>query len=246
MRALSHLIRVEAKLFLREPATLVFTIGLPIGLLLIFGLGFKGDPAPVGTGQQDQPTYLPALSLMISVGMLGFFGVPSVLGAYREKGVLRRLSTTPVHPGMLLAAQLVVQLGTALLAVVALLVVGRYAVGLPLPQNPGGFVVSVSLGLASLFAIGLVVAALSPTARIAGSVGPLLFFPMLFLAGTWLPRDRMPSALATVGEYSPLGALIDTVGAAWGGAAPDPVQLAVMAGLTVVLGTVAARMFRWE
>jgi len=246
MRALSNLIRVEAKLFLREPATLLFTVLLPIGLLLIFGLGFRDDPAPTGTGQRDQPTYLPALSLMISVGMLGFFGVPSVLGTYREKGILRRLSTTPVHPGMLLAAQLVVQLATALLAVVALLVVGRFVVGLPLPQNPGGFLLSVLLGLSSLFAIGLVVAALSPTARIAGSVGPLLFFPMLFLAGTWLPRDRMPAALATVGEYSPLGALIDTVGAAWGGGTPQLAQLAVMAGLTAVLGTVAARLFRWE
>jgi ABC-2 type transport system permease protein len=246
MRTLWSLIRVETKLFLREPATLLFTVLLPLGLMLVFGLGFSGDPAPTGSGQRDQPTFLPALSLMIAVGMLGFFGVPSVLGTYREKGILRRLSTTPVHPAQLLVAQLVVQLATALLAVVALVTVGHWVVGLPLPQNVGGFVLAVVLGLSSLFALGLVVAALSPTARIAGSVGPLLFFPMLFLAGTWLPRDRMPHLLATIGQYSPLGTLVDTVGAAWAGASPQPGQLAVMAGLAVVLGTLAARLFRWE
>jgi ABC-2 type transport system permease protein len=246
MRSLANLIRVEAKLFLREPATLLFTVLLPLGLMLVFGLGFRSDPAPVGTGQQQQPTFLPALSLMIAVGMLGFFGLPSVLGAYREKGILRRLSTTPVHPAQLLVAQLVVQLATALVAVMALIVVGHYVVGLPFPQNVGGFVLAVVLGLSSLFALGLVVAALSPTARIAGSVGPLLFFPLLFLAGTWLPRDKMPHLLATIGEYSPLGALVDTVGAAWAGAAPHAGQLAMMAGLAVVLGTLAARLFRWE
>ena len=246
MKSLPKLIQVEAKLFLREPATLLFTLLLPLGLMLVFGLGFRDDPAPAGPGQQQQPTFLPALSLMIAVGMLGFFGLPSVLGAYREKGILRRLSTTPVHPAQLLIAQLVVQLATALVAVLALVVVGHYVVGLPFPQNVGGFLLAVVLGLSSLFALGLVVAALSPTARIAGSVGPLLFFPLLFLAGTWLPRDKMPHLLATIGEYSPLGALVDTVAAAWGGAAPHADQLAVMAGLAVVLGTLAARLFRWE
>lgn len=139
-----------------------------------------------------------------------------------------------------------VQLGLALVTTAVLIVVGHFVVGMPLPANWPGFMLAVVLGLASLFAVGLVVAALSPTGRIAGSVGPLLFFPMLFLAGTWLPRDRMPDWLAAIGAYSPLGALIDTVGAAWAGAPPAPAQLAAMAALAALLGIVAARAFRWE
>lgn len=243
---LLEMIRMETKLFLREPAMLAFSVLLPIGLMLVFGLGFRGDPAPVGSGQHDAPTFLPALSLMISVGMLGFFALPSTLGSYREKGILRRLSTTPVPPTALLVAQLIVQLAVALVGVVALVLVGHLVVELPLPQNWPGFAAAVVLGLAGLFAVGLVVAALSPTARLAGSVGPLLFFPMLFLAGVWLPRDRMPDLLATIGAYSPLGALIDTVAAAWAGASPEPGQLIALAVLAVVLGAVAARTFRWE
>lgn len=92
MRSLAKLIALEARLLVREPATMAFTVLLPTGLLLVLGLGFRGEPAAPGGGQQDQPTYLPALSLTIAVGMLGFFGLPSVLGTYREKGILRRLS----------------------------------------------------------------------------------------------------------------------------------------------------------
>lgn len=246
MKSLGRLIGIETKLFLREPVTLIFAVILPLGLMLIFGLGFDSMPAGDGTGQHGQPTFLPALSLMIAIGMLGFFGLPSVLGGYREKGILRRLSTTPVHPAKLLVAQLVVQLATAVVAVIMLVLVGHLVLGLPLPQNLPGFAIATVLGLSSLFALGLVIAALSPTARIAGSVGPLLFFPLLFLAGTWLPRDAMPGWLASIGSYSPLGALIDTVAASWAGASPHLLQLAAMAVLTVALGFLAVRLFRWE
>jgi ABC-2 type transport system permease protein len=204
MRSLLALIALETKLLLREPALLVFTVLLPVGLMLVFGFGFRGEPSPAAGGQRAQPAYVPALSLMISVGMLGFFAIPSVLGTYREKGIL------------------------------------------PVPQNVPGFVVAVGLGLSALFALGLVVAALAPSGRVAGSVGPLLFFPLLFLAGTWLPRDRMPDWLAIIGAYSPLGALLDTVTASWDGAAPALAQLGVLAAFAVVLGIVAARLFRWE
>lgn len=244
MKSLTNLVRVETRLLLREPAIIAFALLVPLGLILVFGLG--SPPSPGAVGQHDQPTFLPALSLMIAVGMLGFMALPGALGSYREKGILRRLSTTPVHPGKLLAAQLIVQLMTALLAVAVLILAGYFAMDLPLPRNVPGFTLAVVLGLASLFAIGTVIAALSPNARVAGSVGPLLFFPMLFLAGAWLPRDQMPDWLATIGTYSPLGVLIDTVGTAWAGANPDPAQLAVMVALAAVFGFLATRLFRWE
>jgi ABC-2 type transport system permease protein len=40
--------------------------------------------------------------------MLALFTIPTYLGTYREKGVLRRLCVTPVHPATLLVAQLAV------------------------------------------------------------------------------------------------------------------------------------------
>lgn len=102
------------------------------------------------------------------------------------------------------------------------------------------------LGVACLFAVGLLIAALAPSAKAAQSIGPALFFPLLFLAGAWPPRDRMPGALAAVADYSPLGATIDTIGAAWAGADPELPQLIALAVTAAVAALGATRFFRWE
>jgi ABC-2 type transport system permease protein len=54
----------------------------------------------------------------------------------------------------------------------------------------------------------------------------------------------LPDYLIRIGDYTPPGvqALMDT----WAGGNPQPVQLAVLAVVTVVAGAAAARLFRWE
>ena len=86
---------------------------------------------------------------------------------YREKGVLRRLSTTPASPRSLLIAQLAVNMGVAVVSLVVLIVVGNLVLQIPLPKDLIGFAVAFLLGMSALFALGLLVAAVAPTAGIA-------------------------------------------------------------------------------
>ncbi|MEU5950031.1 ABC transporter permease [Micromonospora sp. NPDC047465] len=245
MSALTKLIAVETKLFLREPVSLFFVFALPIGLMLVFGLPQRGGTA-AGTGQHAEQTFLPSLALSLTIGMLALFTLPMALGIYRERRVLRRLATTPVQPALLLVAQVVVNLVAGVLGAVITSIAVRFLLDQPAPANIPGFVLAFLLGVACLFAVGLLIAALAPSARAAQSIGPALFFPLLFLAGAWLPRDRMPAALALIADYSPLGATVDTIGAAWSGASPQWGQLLALA-VTAVLGSVlATRFFRWE
>lgn len=245
MRALPKLIAVEAKLFLREPVSLFFVFAVPLGLMLVFGLPQRGARES-GVGQHGELTFLPSLALSLSIGMLALFTLPMALGIYRERGVLRRLATTPVHPALLLVAQVVVNLAMGVLGVVVTAIGVRFLLDQPAPANLPAFVLAFLLGVACLFAIGLIIAALAPSARAAQSIGPALFFPLLFLAGAWLPRDQMPSVLARIADYSPLGATVDAIGDAWAGSMPRMSQLLALAVVAVVGSALATRFFKWE
>jgi ABC-2 type transport system permease protein len=248
MQGLAKLTKLEAKvLFLRDPVVLLVALAVPIGILLVFGLpGFARDPAPELGGQRPIDTVLPSIALAISVGVLAISALPGYLAIYREKGILRRLSTTPASPAMLLIAQVAVNLAMLVAALVLVLGIGAAWLDMAMPASVGWFVVAFGLGAAALFAVGLVIAAVAPTARAANAIGLLVFFPSLFLAGAWLPKYEMPAWLSRIGDLSPLGAFREAVQDAWVGTTPDPVHLVALAVVTVVAGTAAAKLFRWE
>ena len=77
--------------------------------------------------------------VVMTLAILGVNTLPARLVKYREKGVLRRLSTTPANPRSLLVAQLIVNMGVASSASSVLLVVGNLVFQIPLPQDLIGF-----------------------------------------------------------------------------------------------------------
>jgi len=244
MNEMRSLIAVEAKLIFREPITWLAAITLPTVILLIFGSIFgpsKPDPALGGLRFID--VFVPSL-VVITVGTLGIQTLPIRLATYREKGVLRRLSTTPAHPLRLLMAQLVIYMVCAVVALVLLVFVANLAFGVPLPGQPVYYVATFLLGMGSLFAIGLLVAAVAPSSRAATAVAIPMFFVVMFLGGVYLPRVFLPDILVQIGDFTPPG--VQGLQDAWLGTAPQLPPLVGMAVLTVVAGALAVRLFRWE
>lgn len=233
----------ETRLFFREPGVWLLTILLPTIVLVAVGLLFGVEPDPALGGRRWIDMFAPSMVVM-TLAILGVNLLPARLVKYREKGVLRRLSTTPASPRSLLIAQLVVNMGIALVGLVVLLVVGNLVLGIPLPKDPIGFAIAFLLGMSALFALGLLVAAVAPSAGIASALFVPLFALVMLLGGVYLPRTMLPELLIRIGDYTPPGvqALLD----AWQGTSPQPAQLAAMAVITVAAGTIAARRFRWE
>jgi ABC-2 type transport system permease protein len=130
-------------------------------------------------------------------------------------------------------------------AVVLTLLVGA-ALGMAMPDDVPGLVLVLALGAASLFSVGLLIAAVARDATAAYVLGALFFFPSLFFAGIWLPKEQMPSTLSRIGDFTPLGAFRESLEATWTGSGLDPLMLATMAGLVLVAGGAAARSFRWD
>jgi ABC-2 type transport system permease protein len=246
MTGFSRLALVEAKLFLREKTALLGVFGLPVALVIGFGLipGFS-DPQK-GLSDQIGTEYIAGLGVAIVLASLGFTGVPMVIGQYRQRGILRRLGVTPVRPLTLLLADLTVWVASAVLSVALVVAVVRFAFHVPAPAAAGWFVLSVGLGIASLFALGMLAAAVSPTARGAAGIGWLLLFPNMFLAGVYFPTEEMSSTMRQIGNFTPLGSALHAVRDSWMGIDPRLEYLGIMAAWALVAGALAARFFRWE
>ncbi|MGH3624065.1 MAG: ABC transporter permease [Sciscionella sp.] len=247
MSALGKLTGTETKLFLRDPGAVITTVAVPVGLLLVFGLmpGIN-KPDPQFGGHSPLATLIAPISIAVLLGMLALNVLPTYLATYREKGILRRLSASPVHPSNLLTAQLLVQLAAAAVVVLIVVGVGTVALGMPAPGNLVGFLISLVLGIASLFSVGLLVAAVAPSGRAATGIGMAAFFPMLALGGVWVPKEQLPVFMQHVADVLPLGATLNSLRETWAGNSPEVLQLLAMVAFAVVAGALATRLFRWE
>ena len=244
---LVKLIAVETKLFLREPAAVLWGLVFPALLLFLLGAFFPGfrDPLEDADGVRLIDLYGPIV-LGLCLATLAFATLPAILATYRQFGVLRRMATTPVHPAKLVIAQLAVQMMVAVLSASLAITVGVVAFEIPVPGNLLGFVIAFLLAAASVFAVGLVIGAVAPTVSAGQGIGMAVYFPMLFLSGVYFPRGAMSGALLTISDLSPSGAGVQALQDTWGGSMPSASNLAVMAAFAIGGSLLAARLFKWE
>jgi ABC-2 type transport system permease protein len=242
--AFGNLVRTETLLLVREIVPLLWGIGFPMALLAIMGSFSHGPDKSLG-GFSLVASYEPIL-IAFTISTFALQGLPTVLAGYRERGILRRLNATPVGAGRLLAAQLTVNLTIALIATAGILIVGDAAFGVPLPGQPAGFAISLLLAAAAMLTLGLFIASLARTGRVAAAAGTMVFLPLMFFAGLWLPQATMPATLRGISDRTPLGAAVAALHDSMAGQWPAASGLAVLAGCAAAFGLLAWRLFRWE
>ncbi len=246
MNALSKLTTTEFKLLLREPMGAFFVLAFPVILLVILGSipAFR-EPSEDLNGLRVIDLYTPIIIAM-TISMLALNSMPAVLATYREKGILRRMATTPVPPARVLMAQVVLSTVTATAMLVLVLAVARIAFSVALPEQLAGYVLAFLLSVVTMVAIGLFITAIAPNGKAATAIGNLAFFPLMFFAGLWLPRAGMPDVLQRISDFTPLGAAVRAMDDAMAGAFPELLPIGVMLIWTVAAGAAAIRYFRWE
>ncbi|WP_127571101.1 ABC transporter permease [Georgenia faecalis] len=250
-RGLGALAASEARLFLRDVGGSFFALAFPSVLLVGVGLAIPGmrdpitDAPPPWAGMLPIHLYLPVV-LAAVIATPALTTLPVVLATYREQGILRRLSTTPMRPQGVLVAQVAVNLAALVVAAVLALTVGALTFDAPLPDQPLVALLAFVLGAAAMFGVGLLIAARAPKASSASGLGMLVFFPMLLFAGMWTPGPAMPETLATIGAYTPLGAASQAMTTAWFHGDFPALEAVVMLAYVVVLYPLATKLFRWS
>jgi ABC-2 type transport system permease protein len=244
--ALVHLCATELKLLTRERVRVGITVVIPVALLIILGSIHalrKPDAQYGGYSVIDVYTYI---LLIMALALQSLTNLPMILADYRERGVLRRLQTTPIGALRVLAAQVVADLVVAVITVAVILGLARIAFGVAMPREVGAFIIAALLAAASLLAVGMMIASVASTGRVARGIGALTFYVLMFFAGLWLPLPQMPTVLQHISHATPLGAAVPALHEAAIGTWPTALQLGTMAAWAVVLGLGAAKFFRWE
>jgi ABC-2 type transport system permease protein len=176
-----------------------------------------------------------------------FAAVPLV--ADRQKGILKRLSATPLRRWQLVGANAVMRLLIALVQTLIIVGVGIAVFGV---ETSGSILLTasfVALGAVSFLALGYVLASFTRTEEAANGVTQVVQFPMMFLSGVFFPIEAMPSFLQSIARLIPLTYLADALRQVMvGGTAFAPLWVcaAVLLGWLVVCFGIAARKFQWQ
>jgi ABC-2 type transport system permease protein len=234
---------VELKLFFRDPAAAFFTLALPVLLLVLNGAG-GNDPDPAFGGAGAIDVLVPGYIALV-IATLGLMQLPAVLAGYRERGVLRRLEATPIRPGVILVAQLLVQGLIATVGLIVLVVLGMSVFDLRPPEAPWTVLAAYIIAVLGFSAFGFVLAAVLPTARSTAAIASALYFPMIFLSGATWPREMLPTWAASISDLLPLTYVVEAVKQPWITGEADMLALGLLATMIVAGTAIATRLFRW-
>ena len=216
MKSFSKLLWVELKLYFREPVAAFFTLLFPLMFLLIFGSIYGNQPVDLFGGHGTIDLSVPSYTGMIA-SATGIISLSVGFASYRERGLLRRLKTTPVNPLAVLAAQGLVLVLMTILGMGLLVLTGKLIYDLRFHGSFLAMAGALLVSCLSLFSLGFVVASLSSTARTAQTVSMVLFYPMMIISGSSVPRELFPENLQRASKLFPLTHAVTVLRGAWFG-----------------------------
>lgn len=242
--AVATLTRVETLLLLREPAAVLFTLALPLVLLLLNSQqGNEPDPRFGGAGATD---VLMAGYLVYVMATSAIMGMAETLADYRDRGILRRMRVTPLRPWQILSSHALTHLAMSLIGAALLVTVGALMAGLGVPASVGATALALLAAAGSMIAVGFLLGAVLPTVRTTQAAAAALYFPAIFVSGALFPRETLPALAQRIGDFLPMTYAVRALREAWTFGTVDVAGIGILAGTTVLGVVIAVRMFRWE
>jgi ABC-2 type transport system permease protein len=146
--------------------------------------------------------FIPGIIAM-AVMTASLFGTVNVNTELRQKGVIRKLSTTPITRTDWILSNVLYQFILAVLSTIAMLVVSYAVFNVSLQIN-AWLPVFIVLDVFAFVGIGMILTRFVKEAQSAAAAANAIMFPMMFLSGSFFPIEMMPSFLQTLARTLPL------------------------------------------
>jgi ABC-2 type transport system permease protein len=246
-----HQVRYDWKTFWRSPSTIFFAVVLPIMFLIIFVTVFGNQRMELADGQlvSGATYYLPGI-VALGVVQTTFTNLTVSLTASRERGLLKRLRTTPLPIGTFMAGRIITSAVAAVLLVVVLVAIGRvvYDVAVPTTTIAAGLV-TLLVGTFTFSALAFAVSTAIPSQDAAVPITNAITLPLYFISGIFIPQELIPPGVRDVAQIFPVQrlyhAFLTVFDPATTGAGFEPTDLAVIAAWGLAATIIGTTTFRW-
>jgi ABC-2 type transport system permease protein len=245
-----HQFRYDQKTFWRNPASVFFTVMLPVLFLVIFNLIFGSERIEELGGIETSTYYVPAI-ITLAVVSATTQSLAISLTVDRESGLLKRTRGTPLPSSIFIAGRIGNAIVVSVLSLVALAALGRIAYGVAVPWDRlPAVLVTLAVGAAAFCCLGFALTAAIPSEDAAAPISNVSLLPLYFLSGVFIPESEIPSGVLHFADAFPIrhffeafftawNPLTTTAGFEWG-------HLAIVAAWGLAGLLVAVRTFRWS
>ena len=248
MRGFWKLVWLELKIFFREPMGAFGTVIAPVLVLMLFGrIGTfvipRGPAAASSFFKINVPVFV---AILISINAV--VSLVAIMAIYRESGILKRLSTTPLHSQTILTAHVVVKLILTAMTLLLTLGLARKSILTDAHIPVLRFTIALLISTWSILSIGFVIASIVPTARFAQPISSVLLYPMIALSGLFVPLSAFSPTVRKIAHALPLTYAVQLLSGIWKG---DPFSahindIVTLIFVFVICTALSGIVFRWE
>ncbi|MGD6935211.1 MAG: ABC transporter permease [Candidatus Bathyarchaeia archaeon] len=177
----------------------------------------------------------------------GIIGLSSNSSEFKRRGIIKRLSLTPLTKLDWIIGNVLSQALLNLVLTGIMIGVGWIIFNVTIIPDLLT-IIMLFLGSVMFSGIGMTIAGLFKDIEAANAAGNAIAFPMMFLSGTFFPLEMMPSYLQTISKALPLTYFADGLRYSMVYNFPEGVytNMAVVAVLAVVFILVGALFTRWR
>jgi ABC-2 type transport system permease protein len=248
---LIHQARYDLRAFRRNTRARIFTLAVPVVLLLILVALFRtGTVKAGGVTVKIVAYYVPHIAAMAIVGA-GLINLLITLVAKRESGSLKRRRATPVPSWVLIAGDATTSVVSSVVIVLVLVAIGSLGFGLHVTGAAIGVAaVETVVGAAAFCCLAYALGGLVANAESAGPMVQLSTLPVYFISGIYIPDNVLPHWLLDIANVLPVRPLAVALQAAFVPATNGGQRFAAIPLLVVVIWgvaglIVAVRTFSW-
>ena len=238
------------KAFIRNPASLFFTLVFPLMFLVIFSTIFGNGSIPEGNKTVRVATfYVPAIAAF-SVINACYTNIAISLSFSRDSGALKRIHGSPLPVWSYMAARILHAVAMALVLVVLCAAFGAIFYGATLPTTTlPVFALTLLIGAAVFSALGVAVTSFIPNADAAPAVVNGTILPLLFISDVFIPLHDPPQWLDIAGKIFPVRHFADAMIGSFfqvNGSGLHRDDLLVLGAWGIGGLMVGLRFFQWE